>query len=253
MHKLIKMRSLYILSISLFLLSCDSEASHEESNKTELADGHLVQYKGELKKIMHEGDISAKADLKEFEKTDHLYAIGASENLKGEIQIYDGKSYNTYVDDNTLAFDPSFDSKATLLVYATVEEWEFFDIPADIITKEQLESFISETAEEYGIDIHSPFPFVLDGNASFVDWHVINWKEGDTEHTHEKHIQSGLHGTLLSEDARFIGFYSDSHHAIFTHHTTNMHIHFITKDNMVAGHVDDLELGEGMILRLPKQ
>ena len=49
-----------------------------------------------------------------------------------------------------------------------------------------------------------------------------------------------------------LGFYSDSHHAIFTHHTTNMHIHMKLKDEKIAGHVDDLKLGLNMILKLPK-
>ena len=32
-----------------------------------------------------------------------------------------------------------------------------------------------------------PFPFLIEGNASSLNWHVIDWKKGDTEHTHEKH------------------------------------------------------------------
>ena len=50
-----------------------------------------------------------------------------------------------------------------------------------------------------------------------------------------------------------LGFYSDSHHAIFTHHTTNMHMHVKTDNNEIAGHVDALVLGEGMILKLPNE
>ena len=48
-----------------------------------------------------------------------------------------------------------------------------------------------------------------------------------------------------------VGFYSDAHHGIFTHHSTNMHIHMKTGDHKVAGHVDDLTLGPKMILKLP--
>ena len=48
-----------------------------------------------------------------------------------------------------------------------------------------------------------------------------------------------------------LGFYSNSHHAIFTHHTTNMHIHVKTVDNKIAGHVDGLTLEKGMTLKLP--
>jgi len=92
---------------------------------------------------------------------------------------------------------------------------------------------------------------MLEGTASSFDWHVINWKDGDTEHSHEKHISSGLHGTIENREVDLLGFYSDSHHAIFTHHTTNMHIHVKTRDNKIAGHVDGLILGKGMILKLP--
>jgi hypothetical protein len=52
-------------------------------------------------------------------------------------------------------------------------------------------------------------------------------------------------------NAAVLGFYSNSHHAIFTHHTTNMHLHLKTLDNLLAGHIDDLILGEGMTLKLP--
>ena len=81
---------------------------------------------------------------------------------------------------------------------------------------------------------------------------MINWPEGDHEHSHEKHINSGLHGTHKGADVQILGFYSDRHHAIFTHHTTNMHLHFISKDKSKTGHVDGLRLGNSMKLLLPK-
>ena len=80
---------------------------------------------------------------------------------------------------------------------------------------------------------------------------MINWPEGYKEHSHEKHISSGPHGTLANTAAEVLGFYSKHHHAIFTHHTTNMHLHVRTMDGQLAGHLDDLELGEGMKLLLP--
>ena len=55
---------------------------------------YKVEYKGALKNMMHKGDISAKADLKEIENLEHIYALGALENLKGEIQIIDSKPFN---------------------------------------------------------------------------------------------------------------------------------------------------------------
>lgn len=245
------MRHIIIFTvITLLLFSCETPANEPDKTKSDSI-GFEVKYLGALKNMMHKGDISAQADLIDFENTEHLYAIGALENLKGEIQIIDGNSYNTLVLDSAVSFDKSFDKKATLFVYATVEKWNSFNIPNEIKTHEQLEKHVASVAKENNININEPFPFMIDGALESFDWHVINWKDGDTEHSHEKHVNSGLHGTIENRDVELLGFYSDSHHAIFTHHTTNMHIHVKTSDNEIAGHVDGLTLGKGMVLKLP--
>ena len=129
---------------------------------------------------------------------------------------------NTLVLDGAISFDKSFDKKATLLVYATVEKWNTLEIPNEIGTYEELENHIASIAKQNGINVNKPFPFMIEGTAKSIDWHVINWKDGDTEHSHEKHVNSGLHGTIENRDVELLGFYSDSHHAIFTHHTTSV-------------------------------
>ena len=238
------------ITVCLLFISCESPKNEQEKSDSEPVQFE-VKYFGALKNMMHKGDISAQADLQDFKNTEHLYAIGALENLKGEIQIIDGISYNTMVSDSSISFDKTFNQKATLLVYATVDRWNTFEIPENIITYEQLEKHVASVAKDNGVDISEPFPFLIEGTAKSFDWHVINWKDGDTEHSHEKHVNSGLHGTIENREIELLGFYSDSHHAIFTHHTTNMHIHVKTGDNEIAGHVDGLTLGKGMILKLP--
>ncbi len=212
---------------------------------------YKVEHKGALKDIMHKGDISAKIKLSFFEEQNHFYALGAIENLKGEIQIFNSKPFNTIVIDNTLTFDNSFKQKATLLVYASIEKWNKIIIPENISTYIQFEAFIENTAKMNHIKIDEPFPFLIEGIAQSFNWHVIDWKDGDMHHTHEKHKTSGLHGTIKNSLVEMLGFYSNAHHTIFTHHTTNMHIHVKTADGEVAGHVDDIILGKGMILKLP--
>ncbi|MDB9961032.1 GH3 auxin-responsive promoter family protein [Oceanihabitans sp.] len=234
---------LLILLIVISITSCKIE--DKETNKFK------VEYSGALKNMMHKGDVSAKVGLKEFENNAHFYALGAIENLKGEIQIFNSKPFNTMVIDSALSFDNTFDKKATLLVYASINKWKSFNIPENIVTYKDLENYIEQTAKENLITIDEPFPFLLEGKPKLIDWHVINWKDGDMEHSHEKHVKSGLNGTLNNMLVEMLGFYSDSHHAIFTHHTTNMHIHVKTVDNKLAGHVDGLTLEKGMILKLP--
>ena len=237
------MKYIIIVLIVISIITCGTDNKETKLFK--------VEYNGALKNMMHKGDISAKVDLALFENTKHFYALGAIENLKGEIQIFDSRPYNTMFIDSTLTFDNSFNKKATLLVYASVSKWKSINIPDSIVTYEQLESYIAQVAKENKINIDKPFPFLIKGTLKSFDWHVINWKDGDTEHSHEKHIISGPHGTINNRQVEMLGFYSDSHHTVFTHHTTNMHIHVKTADHKIAGHVDGLTLGKEMVLKLP--
>ena len=216
-----------------------------------------VKYSGALRTMMS-GNLEATISLDTLLSADeagsrkkHLYALGATENLKGEIQIFDSEPTNSVVIDSSLQINDSYAMKAALLVYAEVEKWEEFTIE-NITTKEDLEKRIFETATSHGVNVDQPFPFLLEGQVATLDWHVIDWKEGDTIHNHKKHIESGLNGTLKDKEVTIIGFYSTKHKAVFTHHTTNMHLHFKTNDEKIAGHIDDLILEKKILLKLPK-
>ena len=215
----------------------------------------LVEHKGALRNIMHKGDLSAKVDLNEFENREGLYGLGAVENLKGEILILDGVPYISSCEmKDSLKINTiknTFDEQAALFVYTQVNNWIDIKIPFDVQTYQQLEDFIRAEAMHQGIDVEKPFPFLVDGKFNSFDWHVIDWKEGDMEHSHDKHIQAGLHGTKHNTSGEVLGFYSNKHHAIYTHHTTNMHLHIKTDNNQLVGHVDDLILGNSTILKLP--
>ena len=239
---------LFYLLAAILIVACKTDNKRTVDKDTVT---FKVEHKGALKNMMHKGDISAKADLKGLENSEHVYALGAMENLKGEIQIFDSKPFNTMVVDSVLTFDHSFKKKATLLVHASVNNWKSIRIPADVVSHKQLETYIEQEAEKNQLQPDVPFPFLIEGTPKSFDWHVINWKDGDTEHSHDKHIRSGLNGTIENKPVEMLGFYSNSHHAIFTHHTTNMHIHVKTVDNKIAGHVDDITLGQEMILKLP--
>ena len=213
-----------------------------------------VHHFGALKNMMHKGDLSAKVTLDELKEMNHLFALGAVENLKGEVLILDGIPSVSYVKGNdsskTMMLDDSFEKNACLLVLASVEEWESIYIPNTVVTYEDFEVFVEEIALKKGINTDKPFPFMIEGIAKSFDWHIIDWPEDDTEHSHEKHIHSGLYGTLENQEAEMLGFYSNKHHAIFTHHTTNMHIH--VKSEKVIGHIDDMTFGIDMMLKIPK-
>jgi len=124
---------IFILTV-LLAISCGSPPNDDDNFK--------VEYKGALKNMMFKGDISAKADLSDFKERNHFYALGAIENLKGEIQIFDCKPFNTIVVDKNLVIDNSFNKKATLLVYASIEKWKTINIPDSVSTYERIEKYI---------------------------------------------------------------------------------------------------------------
>lgn len=237
--------------ISVLLIACNSGSDQEKSEQTAALQSAAVRYSGALKLMMHQGDITAKADLDSLRDMEHLYALGAVAELKGEILILDGKAFIAAQQDSNLNIDNSFDHQASLLVYAAVSNWKEADIPESVTDGQSLERFIETTAFEQGIDTAKAFPFMLLGVPQQIDWHVINWQEGDTIHSHEKHVNSGLNGSLYNTEMKILGFYSRHHHAIFTHHSTNAHMHFLTADKSISGHVDYLIPGEEMKLLLP--
>ena len=235
---------LILPALLLFIVSCTSERGENQTIE--------VKHAGALKNFMHKGDISAKVDLRDLEITENLYALGALESLKGEIMILNSQPLISRVKNDKVEITDSFQNKAALLVYATVKDWKSHELPS-LSDQKELEEFIAKTANEAGMDMGKPFPFILEGKPESLRWHVIDWPEGDTVHTHKKHIESGLNGTLIKPQVEILGFYSNKHHAVFTHHTTNMHLHFKTDDGKLAGHIDGINPGGDLNLKLPMQ
>lgn len=236
------MNRILILGFLLLIFSCT-----DSDQNTQV----VVRHAGALKNFMQKGDVSAKADLDTL-NYEHLYALGALSQLKGEILIIDGKPFISRDNSGVLTLDNTHQNKAALLVYANIKNWRDYKISEPLHSSTELESYVEESALKAGLDMDMPFPFLIKGKADAVNWHVINWPDGDTEHTHKKHVESGLHGILSDGEVTILGFYSRHHHAVFTHHSTNLHMHVLTNDESLAAHVDDIAISSQCKLYLPK-
>lgn len=210
-----------------------------------------VNYKGALREMVRTGDISSKYDLKDLNNTKNLFAVGVLEDLKGEIQIFDSQPLNSFSNKKKIAYDKTFDKKATLLVWAVVPKWKTIEIPNMIKSLDQIEDFIETAALKNGIDISNPFPFRISGVVESLNWHIVDWNDNSKVHSHENHIKSGLNGEISKKEVEIIGFFSNDHHGIFTYNTTRLNAHFKTKNNDLAGHVDNFVASDKMILMLP--
>jgi acetolactate decarboxylase len=210
-----------------------------------------VNWKGTLMNMMRENDLSSKISLSELKAIPHLYAVGQFENLKGEIQIFDGKPFNSIAKNKNVAIETTFDKNATILVWASVPKWKTIELDMTMTATDEIEDYIETMAGRNGVNIYQPFPFMLEGTVNSLDWHVIDWDANDNVHSYEKHIKSGPNGTLNNSEVIMLGFFSSEHQGIFSHHSSRMHLHFKTKDGKLAGFVDKFDLNEKMFLKVP--
>lgn len=237
--------SIFILAFALLsLYGCQEQ-------KTASVDG--VESAGALHEIMS-GDLNAKMSLDELKGIPNLYALGAVEGLKGEIQIINSKPYVSRVSPQIMDVDTTFTANAAMIVYAQVPEWKEISIPKAILTMKQFDSFLFHTAAKEGLDNTKPIPFLIEGYVRKIDWHVVDWDQNsNTQHSHENHRLTGMMGTTVQEKATILGFYSKNHSGVYIPHDVNWHMHFVSENEKVAAHIDDLLLGEYMTLKLPKQ
>jgi len=235
------LKSPYFILLLFYLIGCSSNPKDVDIE---------VKHAGALKNFMHKGDISAKASLDTLNPVD-LYALGALENLKGEFIVVDGEPYLSREVNGELLIEKTYEARVSLLVYSYVSNWKDQEIKESVSSYRELEILVEEAATKFGIDVETPFPFLIKGKINSFGWHVINWPENDTMHTHLRHIESGLNGVEENRDITILGFYSRLHQSIFTHHTTHMHLHVLTKEKDLVGHVDEIIPGTDFKLLFP--
>lgn len=213
--------------------------------------GFEVQHHGVLREIMMQQKLQANADLSEFSNTPNLYALGALEGLSGEIMIVDSRPSYSIADAEGVSVEGGFNKKATLLVTSQVAEWS--EMPLDIswLGLETLQAMIKEAAIQSGLSTDQPFPFMLKGNFDKVDWHIINAARAEQQN-HDAYKEAGASGSTAGANGQILGFYSESHEGVFTHHGSYVHLHFINDDKSLMGHVDDLSINGKVSLLLPK-
>lgn len=210
-----------------------------------------VEHYGVLKEIMREQKIDANVDLSRFKETPNFYAIGALAGLAGEVLIIDGKVINGIATKGDLRIERDFDKSATLLVTSEVQEWVEISININVQNLESIQTIIEEEAKRLGLKTNEAFPFMLKGKVKNIDWHVINASEA-TEQRHEAFKKAGISRSTENVNGEILGFYSEQHEGIFTHHGSFLHVHYVNSAETEMGHVDNLVINGEVKLLLPK-
>ena len=235
-------RILIILIIAVALVSC-------RTNKRKDKLGQIKHY-GSIESIMA-GDFSKGFDLDSLASLESLYALGAMDSMAGEIQIFDSEPFNSMVIMDSVIVGPEATPRASLIIYSQVNNWKEISMPLSVSNREALIGFLQYNTEIDESENQLPYFFLIDGVVEQLNWHVLNQVSGDSLNMSKDHLKNAVSGTIEDVEVEILGVYSTEHEGIFTHHNMPIHMHFRTSDGSLAGHIDDLELGPEMRLRIP--
>ncbi|MCH7938828.1 MAG: acetolactate decarboxylase [Candidatus Marinimicrobia bacterium] len=244
------LRGMCQLGLGYLLVAGCSKVS--DQNPVEKA-GNVHIY-GTLQRMMHDNRPAAVVQLDQLLPSEQLFGLGALSELRGEITILGGQAVISYSagDDSIHAVAVTESEEgAALLVTAEVVTWKPTTTPGEI-TFEKLDERIAELAARAGVDTDLPFPFMVLGRVTGLEYHVVN---GDRlakgSYSREDHLAAAIRRSLSNTTITLLGFYSEHHQGIFTHQGSKTHIHCFRDDPPVSGHVDDVTLPAGTIIMFP--
>ena len=229
------------------LISLSIAACKTGKRKDNLGD---IKYFGSLQAIST-GDFSEGYDLDSLAGLKSLYALGSMDSLAGEIQIFDSQAFNSMVIVDSVFVGTEATPLASLIVYAQVGNWREINMPLSVANTEALIGFLQYNDEMDEDEKEDPYFFLIEGVVEQLNWHVMNKPSPDSLKMDESHLNYAVSGTIEDVEVEILGVYSTEHQGIFTHHNLPIHMHFKTADGLLAGHVDDVELGPEMRLSIP--
>lgn len=206
-----------------------------------------VYVSGAMMNVMQKGQLQGTISLDTIQQP-HLYGLGPVEYLAGEITIADGKAYaSTVLSPTTMQVKETYNLKAPFFVYSRVDNWKEYTLPDSVTDIETLESHL----EHISRNAKRPFAFRLSGIVPSAKIHIMNLPPG-TKVSKPADAQKGkTYYTVQNTDAEIIGFFSTQHQRIFTHHERYIHMHLLSEDRKIMGHIDELLLNNKLKLYLP--
>lgn len=168
-----------------------------------------------------------------------MYGLGPLEYLRGEITLLDGKPIVSFMaDDTTVIVEQRPDARAPFFVRQQVKAWAAVDLPAEVVDLPSLDAFLMR----HKAHREEPFFFRLRGMVREAEAHVMDLPPGTVlEGPALAHATQKIF-TVREAEVELIGVFSTKHQAVFTHHDSNIHVHLITADGSLMGHLDRLRM-----------
>ena len=223
--------TIYILFV-IFLVSCNSSTSTSS-----------VKVVGEMRDVMWKGELKGKITTDSL-NTEQTYGLGPVEFLKGEILLIEGQSYvSKVVDSISHEVNKVPSVSAPFFVYSSNSNFKVVEFNRENYTLKELEDYINSIY----IDYDQPLIIRIDGIFDNIKVHSVNLPEGKKVSSPDEAHQGLTQYDFKNISGSLIGFFSRQHKAVFTHHDSFFHAHFISDDREVLGHIDETDFNSSKV------
>lgn len=188
---------------------------------------------GALKRTMWDGQRSGLIAMDSL-SAPGTYGMGPLEHMRGEITLVDGRSHVARVAGDSLAVSVDPTAKAPFFVHARVSRWEEVVLPAEVQNAEQLDAFLEKRSGD------EPIFFRLNGRYEEMDLHAWDLPADSAFTGPVEGARYKRHFSFKEAQGEVVGVFSRHHRTVFTHHDSFIHLHFLSSDGRVMGHVDTL-------------
>ena len=207
-----------------------------------------VQYSGEMKNVMWKGQLGGTIQPDTIAPKAGTYGVGPLEGLRGELLLTDGDLWqSTVTGPDTMKVEKAPGAKAPFFVYSKCTDWKALKVPDNARDLPELEHFLDSLAKNMDV----PFVFRIKGTVNIATIHVVNLAPGSKVSSPEDAHKGQESYLIFNEPSEIVGFFSRHHQSVFTHHSTYMHLHLITDNKKMMGHLDRLFLANDATLYVP--
>ncbi len=232
----------YVFLLVVLLIGC-------RTGRNEDKQGNVI-FKGRPEEVLA-GNFELKIDVDSIIGKKNSYAFGLLDSLKGVFQVFNGQPISGLLQGDSVLVNNRLDHSAVLLVHSQTTEWSQVALPASVANTEALVGFL-EYNEDLNLDTTRPFVFLIEGIVEQLEWCIIPEPLEESDPLIDDQSISSGNGTITDKYIEIVGVYSTENNGGFTSKNIPVHMHFKTADGSLAGHINHLELGTEMSIRIPK-
>jgi acetolactate decarboxylase len=219
------MRIFLALSIAMLFVSCNN-----------FRNSSSIKVVGQMRDVMWKGELAGKISTDSLSDP-NAYGLGPIEYLSGEVLLFEGQTFISKVIDSAIhRVTPVSAVKAPFFVYAKESHLKSLSVePLELSLKST-----EELIDTLYFDYDKPLLVRIDGVFQEVTLHSVNLPVGSSVSSPDQAHKGLTQYSYKNINGSIIGFFSRKHKAIFTHHDSFFHAHFISDNRKIMGHVDSV-------------